>query len=148
MTAARSSTPPEPTIIAPVRCTATSQPCRWSPAMIGATAYSPTPPGSWWWPGTSRMPSAGERSASASTSAGVTTVLVGAHAGEPPRRRELGQGVVGGGVEQPQPVADLGDVVPGAGAGDDLAVGPQAQHRGAVEHHGQPLGDLRPARRR
>ena len=74
MTAARSRTPPAPTIIAPVRCTATSQPCRWSPAMIGATAYSPTPPGSWWWPGTSRMPSAGERSASASTSAGVTTV--------------------------------------------------------------------------
>ncbi len=72
ITAPRSSTAPAPTSIGPCRFTATSQPCRWSPAMIGATAYSPTPPGSSWCPGTSRMPSAGERSASASTSAGVT----------------------------------------------------------------------------
>ena len=37
--------------------------------------------------------------------------LVGADAGQPAGRGELGQRVVGGGVEQPQPVADLGDVV-------------------------------------
>ena len=74
--------------------------------------------------------------------------LVGADAGEPAGRRELGERVVGGGVEQPEPVADLGDVVGRAGAGDDLAVGAQPEDGGALEHHGQPLGHLRPARRR
>jgi hypothetical protein len=85
--------------------------------MIGATAYSPTPPGSSWWP-------------------------VGPHAREPAGRGELGQRVVGGGVQQPQPVADLGDLVLRAGTGDHLAVGPQTEHRGAVQHHGQPRGHL------
>ena len=68
--------------------------------------------------------------------------LVGADAVQPARGRELGQRVVGRGVEQPEPVADLGHVVDRAGAGHDLAVGAQAQDGGAVEHHGQPLGDL------
>ena len=37
--------------------------------------------------------------------------LVGADAGHPPGRGELGERVVGRGVEQPQPVADLLDLV-------------------------------------
>jgi hypothetical protein len=42
----------------------------------------------------------------------------------------------------PEPVADLGHVVARPGAGDDLAVGAETEDRGALEHHGQPLGDL------
>jgi hypothetical protein len=68
--------------------------------------------------------------------------LVGAQAREPAGRRHHRHLVLGLGVQQPQPVADLGDVLGRAGAGDDLAVRSQAQHGGALEGVGELLGDL------
>jgi hypothetical protein len=68
--------------------------------------------------------------------------LVGPVAQQPAGRREVGERVVGRGVQQPQPLPDLLDVLAGPGAGGDVPVGPQAQHRGTLQERGHLPGDL------
>src|SRR6478672_8647078 len=115
--------------------------------MIGATAYSPTPPGSSWWPGTSRMPSAGDRSASASTSAGVTTVW---SARTPESRRDgvssARASSAAASSSHSQPLGDLGQPAAGECDPDELVVHPGGQGQGLAllgddgpEHLGDDL---------
>ena len=111
MTAARSSTPPAPSIIAPVPVHR-DQPA--VPLVAGhdrGDGVLPHPAGQLVVPG-DEQDAVGRREVGVGEHVGRgDDGLVGADAGEPAGRRQLGQGVVGGGVEQPEPVADLGDVV-------------------------------------